>query len=62
MGRTVRDKNSAQMFFNYFGSSKVRFGELNAYPGLSITLRTFWSNPYHFAVDRDFLGLVHERQ
>ena len=41
MGRTVRDKNSAQMFFNFFGSSKVRFEELNAYPGLSITMRTF---------------------
>ena len=62
MGRTVRDQTSAQMLFNFCGSSKVCFGELNAYPGLPITLRTFWSNPYHFSVDRYFLGLVHERQ
>ena len=50
------------MLLNFCGSSKVRFRELNAYPSLPITLRIFWSYPNYFSVDRDFLGLVHQRQ
>ena len=50
------------MLFNFCGGSEVGFGELNAYSSLPITLRTFWSNPHHFSVDRDFLGLAHELQ
>ena len=50
------------MLFNFCGGSKVGFGELNAYPSLPITLRTFGSDPHHFSVDRGLLGLVHERQ
>ena len=50
------------MLFHLCGRSKVGLGELNAYPSLPITLRTFGSNSYHSPVNRYFLGLVHKRR
>ena len=50
------------MLFDFCGGSKVGFGELHTYPSLPITLRAFWRNPYHFSIDWDFLGLIHESQ